>query len=204
MGEVRPARRQDRAAVLSICVATARAGEPVAADDPAARLLPAVYAEPYLVLEPASAHVLVDDAGLVVGYAVGTAHSPAFVRAWQQRWTPRFPPPGDGDDEVAQLLTLLHEPQRMLPDAATLAAFPSHLHLDLLPRARGHGYGRTLLETTLDGFAAAGSPGVHLGVAWTNERAMRFYDRAGFSPATVQPLPQTVVLVRPLRATAGG
>jgi ribosomal protein S18 acetylase RimI-like enzyme len=203
MGEVRLARPADRAAVVSICLATARGGDPVVADDPAAPLIAAVYAEPYLALEPASARVLVDDAGRVVGYAVGAARTLAFVRAWRQHWAPRFPPPPATPDEVGHLLTLLREPQRMLPDAATLAAFPSHLHLDLLPRARGHGHGRTLLEAALDDLAAVGSPGVHLGVDRANERALRFYSRAGFSPASAQSLPGTVVLVRPLRPTDG-
>jgi ribosomal protein S18 acetylase RimI-like enzyme len=204
MGDVRPALPSDRAAVASICRATARRGEPVAPDDPAAPLLSAVYAEAYLVLEPVSARVLVDDAGGVVGYAVGALDTPAFIRRWREQWSPRFPPPPLSGDEVAALLALLQEPERMLPDPATVAAFPSHLHIDLLPAGRGRGQGHRLLEATLAGFATAGSPGVHLGVDPSHEPALRFYARAGFSPAATQPLAGTVVLVRPLRATAGG
>jgi ribosomal protein S18 acetylase RimI-like enzyme len=73
---------------------------------------------------------------------------------------------------------LLHRPP-LAPDHV-VAQHPSHLHVDLLPRWQGGGWGRVLLERLFAQLAAAGSPGVHLGVGSANERAVRFYRRLGF------------------------
>ena len=62
-----------------------------------------------------------------------------------------------------------------------VAAYPSHLHVDLLPAAQGGGDGRRLLETLFDALRAAGSTGVHLGVARDNARAVGFYRHLGFT-----------------------
>ena len=59
-------------------------------------------------------------------------------------------------------------------------AYPSHLHIDLLPRAQGRGLGRRMLEEVMDTLARRGSPGAHLGVSTLNRRALGFYQRLGF------------------------
>jgi ribosomal protein S18 acetylase RimI-like enzyme len=204
---VRPGVGEDAAAVAAVCLATARLGDPVRAGDPAAGLLTAVYAEPYLALEPSSARLLVTGTDEVAGYVLAAVDSPAFYHRWRQEWTPRFdlplpPVPGRPTPatvvpaEVAQLRALLVEPERMLPAAATVRTHPSHLHIDLLPRARGGGWARLLLADALAGLAAAGSPGVHLGVDPANERALRFYRRCGFVPSEADHTGSTLVLVR--------
>jgi ribosomal protein S18 acetylase RimI-like enzyme len=198
---VRIAEPRDAPAVIAVCQATARNGEPVANDDPAAALLPAVYAEPYLALEPHSSRVLVDHDGTVVGYAVAALHSREFCARWRRDWSVRFPPPGPHQGEVTRLLQLLAQPERMLADDATVDAFPSHLHIDLLPQVRGRGEGRALLSAVLAGLAASGSTGVHLAVDPGNHRARAFYARTGFTPAATQSLDDALVLVR--RLTAG-
>ena len=52
-----------------------------------------------------------------------------------------------------------------------LGEYPSHLHIDLLPRAQGRGNGRALMETFLAALTERGSPGVHLGTSPQNVRA---------------------------------
>ena len=47
---------------------------------------------------------------------------------------------------------------------AAAGDYPSHLHIDMLPDVQGGGRGGAMLRTLLDALAAAGSPGVHLGV----------------------------------------
>ena len=54
--------------------------------------------------------------------------------------------------------------RRALP-TPVVARYPSHLHIDLLPRAQGQGHGRLLIESLLDLLRAEGSGGVHLGVS---------------------------------------
>ncbi|MGK5441095.1 GNAT family N-acetyltransferase [Micromonospora sp. URMC 105] len=173
---------RDHDAVYDICVRTADAGGDARgryADDD---LMPDLFAGPYLHLEPELAFVLTHG-DRVVGYVIGTADTPAFVRAYRREWIPRlahrYPvptrPPATPDDEM---IALHHRPERMLlPD---LAAYPAHLHVDLLPGYQGRGHGRRLVETFLRAAARAGAPGLHVGMVTANERARGFYDRLGF------------------------
>lgn len=202
------ARSRDADAVAAVCLATARRGDPVDPGDPAGGLMAAVYARPYLALEPSSDRLLRTDEDEVVGYVLAAVDSVTFYRRWRQEWSPRFGPPGeDAGPEVRRLHALLTHPERLLPAPSTVAAHPSHVHVDLLPTARGGGWARRLLAEVLAGLAAAGSPGVHLGVDPQNQRALRFYRRCGFRPSPADDDPQTVLLVRdcsPLPPVTGG
>lgn len=86
---IRQYRDRDHDAVYDICVRTADAGGDArgryASDD----LMPDLFAGPYLHLEPELAFVLTDR-DVVVGYVIGTADTPAFVRAYRREWIPRL------------------------------------------------------------------------------------------------------------------
>jgi ribosomal protein S18 acetylase RimI-like enzyme len=73
----------------------------------------------------------------------------------------------------------IHQPLRA--DPALLVSYPSHLHIDLLPRMQGRGLGRQLMETLLAALRASGSRGVHLHVGRANERAAGFYQHLGMT-----------------------
>ncbi|MFF0886650.1 GNAT family N-acetyltransferase [Streptomyces sp. NPDC003456] len=180
---IRPCRREDRAALDEICVRTAHNGGDSRPHytDPA--IFPATFAAPYVHLEPDLAFVLDDGRGEAVGYIVGTADTPRFAQAFRTEWLPlvagRHPeppqPPRTADEVVAGLL---HHPERMvLPE---LAAYPAHLHIDLLPEWQGRGHGRRLMRTFLSALADRAVPAVHLAMATANVRARAFYDRMGF------------------------
>ncbi|HUL51165.1 MAG TPA: GNAT family N-acetyltransferase, partial [Candidatus Nitrosotalea sp.] len=64
------------------------------------------------------------------------------------------------------------------------AQYPSHLHIDLLPRAQGRALGVQMVNRLLDQLIARGSPGVHLGMWAANTRAERFYRKLGFQELT--------------------
>ncbi len=150
-------------------------------DDP--DLLGHVYAGPYLALEPDFALVVEDDGG-VAGYTLGAPDTRQFISAWRERWLPRlarnYPPPTQPDDAPDDRARwLLHHPERM-DRGDVLDRYPSHLHIDLLPRAQGRGLGRALLTALLARLGDVGSPGVHLGVHPDNERAITFYRKLGF------------------------
>jgi ribosomal protein S18 acetylase RimI-like enzyme len=185
---VRPYRPEDQKAVEDVCVRTAHNGQdsrPVYADP---GILPVIFAVPYVRLEPELAFVLDDGRGQAVGYILGTAETPRFVEDFRAKWLPltadRYPapagPPITPDQAMAQLL---HRPERML--VPEVAAYPAHLHIDLLPGWQGRGHGRALMRTFLRALRDKGVQAVHLSMATANTPARAFYDRMGFHEIAV-------------------
>jgi ribosomal protein S18 acetylase RimI-like enzyme len=164
--------------------------------DPA--LLGEVYVGPYLRFAPEHALVGVDDAG-VAGYVLGAPDTAAFEALCEQSWWPslrdRYPLdlfPSDSPD--GRIVHLIHNPPTASPDV--VERYPAHLHIDLLPRLQGQGDGRRLLTALLESLATAGAPGVHLGVSTTNQRAIGFYRRMGFTE--VQTYTHSLIMARAL------
>ncbi|MBU6534757.1 GNAT family N-acetyltransferase [Streptomyces mayonensis] len=180
---VRPYRPADAEALDDICIRTAHNGRdsrPVYADP---SVLPAVFAAPYVRLDPDLAFVLDDGSGRAVGYVLGTADTPRFAEEFRTEWLPRvadrYPapqgPPGNPDEAMA---ALLHDPERMV--VPELAGHPAHLHIDLLPGHQGRGHGRALMRAFWRALRERGVPAVHLVMATANTPARAFYDRLGF------------------------
>lgn len=179
---IRPYRPADRPALYEVCLRTGDAGRDATGQYADPSLLGHLYVGPYLALAPQFAFVL-DDAGTPAGYVLGALDTERFEAACEASWWPalrrRYPDPGDVPRTPDQrLAAYLHHP----PVAAReiTAGYPSHLHIDLLPAAQGRGYGRLLMARLFDALGAAGSPGVHLGVAAANTNAIGFYRRMGF------------------------
>jgi GNAT superfamily N-acetyltransferase len=81
------------------------------------------------------------------------------------------------------MAALLHSPERMvLPE---LAAYPAHLHIDLLPQWQGRGFGRALMTRFLDALHDKGVAAVHLCMSTGNTPARAFYERLGFEQLAV-------------------
>jgi ribosomal protein S18 acetylase RimI-like enzyme len=195
---IRRYRPADRAAVADICVRTGDAGGDSSATYPDPDLLPSIFALPYVEYEPQFAFVL-DDGGAAVGYVLGTADTPAFVRWFREHWLPtlvsRYPPPPDPPvTGIDWMVGLLHRPERML--VPEVADYPAHLHIDLLPGYQGAGHGRALMTTFLRALGAAGVARVHLGMDSRNSRARAFYDRLGFHEIAVPDVPGATFLGR--------
>lgn len=145
-----------------------------------------VFAAPYGVLEPEHCFVAVDDEG-VGGYVVGALDSPTFDAAAETQWWPalreQHPAPdhsraGEWTKDDWQRF-FIHTP--ITADPNFVDEYPSHLHIDLLPRMQGMGVGRRLMDTFLDALRADGSPGVYLGVSPGNTNAIGFYRHYGFT-----------------------
>jgi ribosomal protein S18 acetylase RimI-like enzyme len=139
-----------------------------------------VYVGPYLVGQPQLALVVADAQG-VAGYLLAADDTRAFERWAEEHWWPilrRQYPLNDGDTPDDEMVRLIHAPPRA-PDAV-VTAYPAHMHIDLLARVRGHGFGRALVERLLATLRERGSPGVHLDVASDNPDAIAFYRHLGF------------------------
>lgn len=182
---IRPARPGDQPGAYYVCLKTGdygRDGEPFYQADPDA--LGRIFVGPYVAFEPALSLILEDELG-ICGYALGAYDSKAFYGRYEAEWRPalcaKFPEPS-GDPaqwtRVQQVHSWYHHPDYFTPEP--YATYPSHLHIDLLDRAQGRGYGRRMIEQVMDTLRQRGSPGAHLGVSVPNTRALGFYLRLGF------------------------
>ncbi|MGD9723476.1 MAG: GNAT family N-acetyltransferase [Pirellulales bacterium] len=182
---IRRARPGDQAAAYYVCLKTGdhgADGEPFYQDDPDA--LARIFVGPYLALEPELSLVLEDEEG-VCGYALAALDSRAFYARYDRQWRPRlceqFPRPS-GDPAVwtraQRVHSWYHQPDYFCPEP--YAEYPSHMHIDLLERARGQGLGRRMMEQQIATLRQRGSPGGHLAVSVRNAPALGFYARLGF------------------------
>ena len=181
---VRPFRPGDLEALYRICLETGDNGEDAAQLYTDPKLLGERYAAPYATREPELTFVLEDNAG-VCGYVLGTFDSKKFDEWLEGEWFPplreRYPRPSGNPEAWTRDERLINEFYEDRSDSGDLLGeYPSHLHIDLLPRAQGRGNGRALMETFLAALTERGSPGVHLGTSPQNVRAERFYLKMGF------------------------
>jgi GNAT superfamily N-acetyltransferase len=169
-----------------ICLQTGNHGTDATAQFRDPDLLGHVYAAPYGLLEPSLALVVEDETG-VGGYCLAALDSRAFEQQMEAQWWPplrrRYADPDLADRERwtrdEQIAHLIHHPH--LTGDELMAGFPSHAHIDLLPRFQGRGTGRRLMETQLTALRDRGSRGVHLNVHIANQRALGFYHHLGFT-----------------------
>lgn len=186
---IRNAQPGDQSAAYYVCLKTGdhgRDGEPFYQDDPDA--LGRIYVGPYLAFEPELSLVLEDSIG-VCGYAFGTLDSRLFYDRYERLWRPdlcrQFPMP-EGEPQSwsrSQLVhSWYHRPDYFCPEPYD--DFPSHMHIDLLERARGLGFGRKMMHEIMDRLKEQGSPGAHLGVSVQNRPAIAFYSKLGFEELT--------------------
>jgi ribosomal protein S18 acetylase RimI-like enzyme len=170
-----------------ICLLTADAGRDATPlySDP--RLPGEIYAAPYGVFEPGLAFVAEDRDG-VGGYVLGALDTAAFEQRLERDWWPRirrrYPAlsaaAAAARSQPEQLARHdIHQP--WLTDDRLTQHFPSHLHIDLLPRLQGRGLGRAMMDTMLAALRARGSRGVHLFVSPDNDRAIAFYRHLGLA-----------------------
>jgi ribosomal protein S18 acetylase RimI-like enzyme len=182
---IRSARAGDEPGAYHVCLKTGdhgKDGEPFYREDRDA--LGRIFVGPYLKYEPELSLILEDDQG-ICGYALGAFDSRNFFGRYEADWRPdlcaRFPAP-QGDPSrwtrVQSVYHWYHHPDYFTPEPYEV--YPSHLHIDLLERAQGRGYGRRMLEQVMDKLRQRDSPGAHLGVSALNPSAFGFYQRLGF------------------------
>ncbi|GAA1745799.1 GNAT family N-acetyltransferase [Luedemannella helvata] len=208
MPVIRPYRPTDDPGLINVCIRTGAAGEDATDRYADPSVLPAIFALPYAHLEPARAFVVEDPGGTdepagVVGYVLGTADTATFARRFREEWLPlvadRYPLAdggradggrADGEPPTPDqgMADSLRHPERMVVPA--LAAWPAHLHIDILPAYQRRGLGRQLIESFVGALSEVGVRAVHLGVATANVKARAFYDRVGFEVLDVPGVPE--------------
>ena len=205
MVALRPFKSADLDDLYEISLATGHAGDDASAlyQDP--RMIGHLYSAPYALLSPATSFVAEDETG-VGGYIVGAVDTYAFDYRLEREWWPELraaypdptgsPPTRWNADQ--RRCYLIHHPWRT-PEAI-VETYPSHLHVNLLPRMQGQGVGRSLLELWLCTVRPLGAAGVHVGVSAHNHRGVRFWKSCGFVPLENAPTGSTVWLGRHLDA----
>jgi ribosomal protein S18 acetylase RimI-like enzyme len=184
---IRPYETGDRDDLYQVCLRTADNGHDATGlvSDP--RLPGDVWLGPYLDFEPSLAFVAEDSAG-PGGYVVGALDSGEFEERLERDWWPArraaYPEPAAslaaGLAPIARYaLHDIHHPWRTA--AKLTSRYPSHLHIDLVPRLQGSGVGARLMAALLAQLRAQRSRGVHLMVGRDNKRAAGFYRHLGFA-----------------------
>ena len=182
---IRGYRPADLAEIYEICLLVGDNGKDATPLYRERNILGDLYAGAYGRLAPELAFVAEDRDG-VCGFTLGVLDTASFEDRLEREWWPalrqRYRDPSDipagkrtADERAA---SLIHHPPRAPSDL--LAAYPSHLHIDVLPRQQGQGLGGRLMQSLLDALRQAGSPGVHLVVSAGNPHAIGFYHHQGF------------------------
>ena len=182
---IRRYRPEDLPAIYRICLLVGDNGADASPLYQEKEILGDLYAGPYGRYAAELAFVADDEEG-VCGFTLGVLDTASFEDRLEREWWPalrrRYRDPGDvpaarrSPDQRAA--GLIHHPPRMAGEV--LAAYPSHLHIDVLSRQQGTGLGGRLMQTLLDALRRGGSSGVHLVVSAGNPRAIGFYRHVGF------------------------
>jgi ribosomal protein S18 acetylase RimI-like enzyme len=207
--QIRPYQPRDLDALYRICLLTSDAGADGSAIYRDPKLVGHLYAGPYGVLSSETAFVVEDEEG-VGGYILGAIDTRAFEARQEAEWWPGLRPlyadptgtPPEDWNADQRAAWLIHH--RFPAPRRVVTPFPSHLHIDLLPRLQGQGLGRRLIDLWLETAKAMGSRGVHLGVNRANARAIRFYLAYGLDQLDL-PIPSgppALYFTRDLNSTA--
>lgn len=178
---LRPYQPSDLPALVAICIRTGDAGTDATRRYVDPGMIARYYATPYTAYPGAVRLVLEDEEGQV-GYVIGAVDTRDYTAWFNRWWRPGLAalvrsrpalPAGAAD---RWLYRLIGQPATV---PSWVDRYPAHLHIDLLPRAQGRGWGRRMIEAWMELAAARGARGLHLGVAPGNAGAIAFYSRMG-------------------------
>lgn len=185
--QVRPYRADDRGAIRRICYLTGYMGDPPEWYWRDQESFADMWSSYYTDREPESVFVA-ESGGAPVGYLLGCVDT---VQAWDptriaarhaiarlcllRRGTAGTMWRAVGDSVTSRLL---HRP--LAGSAFVDGRWPSHLHVNLLPEARGKGAGHALMAAWLDRLRSLGSPGCHVETLAENTPAIAFFEASGF------------------------
>ncbi|CAF3695743.1 unnamed protein product [Rotaria sordida] len=183
---IRPCTIADEDDAITVCLKTGDAGNDASLlyDDP--KLLGYRYVSPYIHLSPELAFVLEDSKENVCGYVLATLHNDIFCKRYVDEWLPKmkqlYPTIPSGEERGKkdwQIIRSFHNYN--LQSLKIFDDYPSLLHIDLLPKAQGKGYGTKMMHHIENELQRHGSKGVHLEMAANNARAFRFYTKLGYT-----------------------
>jgi GNAT superfamily N-acetyltransferase len=184
--DLRPLESRDIDGLYAISLATGLSGGDATALYEEPTLIGAIYSVPYAVLTPETAFVVEDRLG-VAGYVVGALDTLVFEARLEAEWWPPLrakhapPPPATPGRWTAdeRRIAQIHHPRRT-PEAVA-DAFPSHVHINLLPRIHRQGAGTILLKRWVERMRSLGAVNVHAGVNAGNRGGLAFWQARGMA-----------------------
>lgn len=191
---IRAFEARDRNAVRHICCETADCGKPMESFFHDRGFVTDLVTRYYTDFDSGSTWVA-ERNGQVVGYLTGCLDTRRQRRVTGWRIAPAALLAAIGRGVLAQretwrmlvamVKTLMRGGSRT---AVPLDRFTAHVHINLLPAARGHHAGRRLMERFFEHAKQAGTPGVHAAVRADNESGCRFFERMGFVELSRAPM----------------
>ncbi len=183
----RQATLADRSALLDICLKTGNSGTDATDSFFDPEILGSVYVAPYLEFSPDFSFAITSQEPC--GYLLAALDTSSFESQLAQDYWPalqakyqQVSPDYTLNDR--EIFFMIHHPE--LAPAKIVDRYPSHLHIDLLPKIQGRGMGQQVMKILFNKLKGAGSTGVHLGVGIANVRAQGFYRKLGFTDLHVQ------------------
>ncbi|MEI6220738.1 MAG: GNAT family N-acetyltransferase [Actinomycetes bacterium] len=178
---LRQAAMADLPALLSVCLQTGDSGADATGNFFDPEILGRVYAAPYVEFSPEFSFVIT--APEICGYLLAALDTKTFESQLAKEYWPalqakyQFAHPAFKPADL-EIFFMVHSPE-IAPNEVS-QQFPSHMHIDLLPKIQGQGIGRAVIESLFEKLINAGSTGVHLNVGISNVRAQNFYRKLGF------------------------
>lgn len=173
----------DRGAIQDICYLTGYMGDSAECYWRHKQSFVNVWTSYYLDHEPESLYVATKD-NSIVGYLTGcvdTSLAPKLddtINSQVMKYGLLFRP-GTAGFLYRGILDSIRDKQVASVELID-ERWPSHLHIDLLPAARGTGLGSALMKIWLEQLKQSGSPGCHLGTIFENTHAISFFEKMGF------------------------
>jgi GNAT superfamily N-acetyltransferase len=186
MLKIRPFHADDLEELYKISLATGFAGGDASHLYADPRLLGHIYSAPYACLEPQLALVAEDSEGLG-GFAVGTIDTTAWEQKLERAWWPQlrkqYAIPSEAEvsawTDDQRRIFMIHRPA--VAPVAVAGKFPTHLHLNLLPRLQRRGIGKRLFNEWLDVASKCGAGAMHVAINHANVGAQQFWSKMGFA-----------------------
>lgn len=210
---LREATPADEAGIGEVAYLTGFFGESAGRYFPDRQLFVDLWVHPYFA-GGGRVGFVIEQGGKIVGYILGAPDQAVYSRAVLRIVFGRVLPHAVRGRYRQQLNIVRYFIRTLLFPSphADWALFPAHLHLNLLPEARGFGLSGPLLERFMARLKALGVRGVQLSTTLENTVALKVYQKQGFmlvaakrtgfwKPWLGKPV-EHVALVRPLDANS--
>jgi GNAT superfamily N-acetyltransferase len=195
MAIIRPILSDDVAALYGLSLATGHEGGDASHLYADPKMMGHIYSAPYAILEPSMCLVLADAKG-VACFVAGATDTAAWEDRLEKEWWPqlrqRYSDPFEGAREAwspdERRASMIHHPPKT--PRSVIGPYPSHLHINHLPRAQGAGLGTRLFNEWRELIPGSGVKGIHVGVNSGNQRAKEFWTKRGFANLASKDVPQ--------------